>query len=118
MNTHDSVTAANYLRAYAYDKGVNLNVTQVQKLLFLAYGIGLAKFKTKLVGEEPKAWPYGPVFPRARKNFDTAPKLSDSALGDIKQDSDAVSILSARDNLFPVCQIILIKTTLYNKLLS
>jgi uncharacterized phage-associated protein len=68
--TYDSVLAAKYLLALAAKKGHSLNVTKVQKLLFIAYGYFLAKYGHAFLKEKPKAWPYGPVFPRTRKKVD------------------------------------------------
>lgn len=42
-----------------------LNKTQAQKVLYCCYGAVLAKFNERLTDEHPKAWPYGPLFPRA-----------------------------------------------------
>lgn len=41
-----------------------LNKTQAQKILYCCYGAVLAKYNERLTDEHPKAWPYGPVFPR------------------------------------------------------
>ena len=41
-----------------------INKTQAQKLLYCCYGTVLAEFDERLTVEHPKAWPYGPVFPR------------------------------------------------------
>lgn len=41
-----------------------INKTQAQKLLYCCYGIIMAKFNERLTDEHPKAWLYGPVFPR------------------------------------------------------
>lgn len=67
---YDSVVAARYLLALAYKQDIVLNTTKVQKLLFIAYGIYLTAKDQPLVDETPKAWPYGPVFPKTRKNVD------------------------------------------------
>ena len=43
---------------------VVLNRTQINKMLFYVYGRHLAVKNAKLFeGDDPKAWPYGPVFP-------------------------------------------------------
>ena len=45
-----------------------LNKTQVNKILFYVYGRYLAVTGEKLFTDDtPKAWPYGPVFPRVNK---------------------------------------------------
>lgn len=45
--------------------GHSISKTQAQKLLYCCYGIVLAAFDERLTDEHPKAWPGGPVFPRA-----------------------------------------------------
>ncbi len=65
-----SVDFANILRNMAYKRHlVNLNKTQVNKLLFMCYGVYLAFYGEKLFSETPKAWPYGPVFPNVYKQY-------------------------------------------------
>lgn len=45
-----------------------LNRTQVHKILFYVYGVYLADNDKRLFTDDrPKAWPYGPVFPRVNK---------------------------------------------------
>lgn len=70
MRKYDSIEVAKYMMALANQKGMVLNVTKVQKLLFIVYGFFLAKHNRVIMEEQPKAWPYGPVFPRARKQID------------------------------------------------
>ena len=51
---------------------VLLNKTQINKILFYVYGVYLAEKGVPLFsGDRPKAWPYGPVFPRANKRVNT-----------------------------------------------
>lgn len=65
-----SIDYANLLRNMAYKRhSVNLNKTQVNKLLFICYGFYLAISGDKLFSETPKAWPYGPVFPNVYKSY-------------------------------------------------
>ena len=86
--TYDSVIAAKYLLALAFQKGIVLNVTKVQKMLYIAYGYFLANHDYVITAEEPKAWPYGPVFPRTRNKvkFDMVYKTSDPELVEIVSD--------------------------------
>ena len=59
------------LRYLAFDRRrVVLNNTQVNKLLFMCYGTYYARTSKRLFEETPKAWPFGPVFPRVYKTFD------------------------------------------------
>lgn len=43
---------------------IQTNSTKAQKLLYCCYGAVLAATNERLTDEHPKAWPYGPVFPR------------------------------------------------------
>lgn len=56
----------------AYFKhGVILNKTQMQKLLFMCYGQALVLSGKPLFRDDtPKAWPFGPVFPRSYKRYE------------------------------------------------
>lgn len=55
----------------AFKHRVILNKTQMQKLLFMCYGQALAMEGSPLfVDDTPKAWPFGPVFPRSYKRYE------------------------------------------------
>lgn len=88
QKTYDSVIAARYLLAVAFSKGKILNVTKVQKLLYIAYGYFLAKKRRVLLDEKPRAWPYGPVFPKTREevDYENVIPLDSDEFQDIKQD--------------------------------
>lgn len=43
---------------------IHVDRTKAQKLLYCCYGAVLAATNERLTDEHPKAWPYGPVFPR------------------------------------------------------
>lgn len=51
---------------YEYDN------TKIQKLLYILYGFYWSQNQLRLLDEQPKLWPYGPVFPKVyqyiRKN--------------------------------------------------
>ena len=67
---YDSVIGAKLLLALAYEKGIVLNTTKVQKMLYILYSYYMAKHDIQIFSETPKAWPYGPVFPRTRKKVE------------------------------------------------
>lgn len=54
-----------YILYKAKKAGHSISKTQAQKLLYCCYGIVLAAFDERLTDEHPKAWPGGPLFPRA-----------------------------------------------------
>jgi len=45
-------------------------MTKLQKLLFILHGYYLATTGKKLINEQPRAWPFGPVFPDVHKYVD------------------------------------------------
>lgn len=49
-----------------------LNKTQINKILFYVYGVYLAETDGKCLFKDdtPKAWPFGPVFPKVYKKID------------------------------------------------
>lgn len=74
MNIQDtyiylSTDVARYLVALANEKKIVMNMTKLQKLLYIVYGAYLGINGERLLDEHPRAWPYGPVFPIARKKF-------------------------------------------------
>ena len=94
MVHYDSTTVAKYLLALAYKKGIVLNVTKVQKLLFIVYDYFLAKHNQHLLDEPPKACPFGPVLPKPRKQVDNSkiidtndPELSEIPSGPVVTDA-------------------------------
>lgn len=93
---YDSVLVANCLLALANEKGIILNTTKVQKLLYMAYGFLLADKDRIIIDEQPKAWPFGPVFPKTRKkaNFFKIQKISDSEFSEIREDSELTDCLN------------------------
>ena len=67
MGQYQSIILAKYIAAYLNDKHVDMNITKIQKLTYVMYGLYLAATGERLIDERPQAWPYGPVFPKTRK---------------------------------------------------
>lgn len=84
MNTYDSVLVARFLLALAKKKGIPMNVTKVQKLLYILCGLYLANHNHQILNEAPRAWPYGPVFPQTREEVDFGTK-DDTESPDFKE---------------------------------
>jgi len=63
----DSVDFAIYLNQKAKNMALDVNVTKIQKWLYICYGLYLAAKKEQLLDERPKAWQFGPVFPKVYK---------------------------------------------------
>lgn len=75
----DSIGVLSYIIKKCAALGLEINFTKAQKLLYCCYGAVLGRFGIRLCKEHPRAWQYGPAFPRAysahRKNrvdFDRA----------------------------------------------
>lgn len=100
MSSHapyDSVIVAMYILYKAGEKKRVFNVTKVQKLLYIAYGLMLADKGIRLIEEAPKAWPFGPVFPRSQKkvNYSIIPEKTDPKIAEIIEDKVATSYIDA-----------------------
>jgi uncharacterized phage-associated protein len=61
-----STDVAIYIVALANKERYIITLTKAMKLLYIVYGSYLSVTKEKLC-ESPEAWPFGPVFPVARK---------------------------------------------------
>jgi len=95
---YNSVLMARLIAAYANDKGFSINMTKIQKLLYVAYGLFLAVEEERLVDEHPQAWPYGPVFPTTRnkllKENIHAISMEEACFDCIKRDKDIMELLT------------------------
>lgn len=98
------LTSIDYARliswiAYYKHKTI-LNKTQMQKLLFICYGLYLRDHNNPLFSDDtPKAWPFGPVFPRLYKRYIEA----------VPQDlseNDKIAFLEDRNTLAMITQIV------------
>ena len=65
----NSVVLARYIASYANAYNIGINMTKLQKLLYISYGVYLAVKGERLTNEHPQAWPYGPVFPTTRNKL-------------------------------------------------
>lgn len=66
---YKSTDVATYLIALANERRIAVNMTKVQKLLYIVYGVYLRVHEERLLNEHPQAWPYGPVFPTTRNKL-------------------------------------------------
>lgn len=94
---YNSVTMAKFIVGYANNRGFSVNMTKVQKLLYIAYGLCLAVSDTRLVDEHPQAWPYGPVFPTTRNKLLKMDMYSISMeapeFTEIREDDDTMELM-------------------------
>lgn len=95
---YNSVTVATYIVAYANKHHFGINMTKLQKLLYIAYGVYMAVKNERLTNEHPQAWPYGPVFPTTRnrllkRDFNTV-QTEDSELNEINNDMEIRSLMN------------------------
>lgn len=75
-----SEDVARLIVAILNERKIMVNITKVQKLLYIIYGTWLRVYQNRLINEHPQAWPYGPVFPTSRNKL----TKSEIALEDIK----------------------------------
>lgn len=71
------LTSINYAKLIAWlafnKHRITLNRTQLQKILFVCYGLYLANHPDKSLfnDDKPQAWPFGPVFPRSYNRYNS-----------------------------------------------
>lgn len=103
-----SVDIATYILAYANEERIYMNITKLQKLLYIVYGAYLyLSDGVRLIDEKPEAWQYGPVFPNVRTYFlnsnltDIEKSLiSNSELEKIEKDETLDTIINATIDQF------------------
>ncbi len=98
---------ANYVRAVAGANGFSLNVTQVQKILYIIYGAFLGKNDRIVLDETPQAWPYGPVFPCARSKADYSRirKVEDINIDLLSEDKTVIDEIVSKYSKYPAGQL-------------
>jgi len=64
---YSSLDVASRIAHVCHENGMTFNNTKIQKLLYCCYGCALVTLGGRLCDEYPRAWPYGPVFPRVYK---------------------------------------------------
>lgn len=67
MSIYASRDIAAYIAQNLQLQNISYNNTKIQKLLYCAYGIYLAKDFGRICDEYPRAWDFGPVFPKVFK---------------------------------------------------
>lgn len=96
---YNSVVVAKYIVARANQEKIAINMTKIQKLLYIAYGSYLAISNQRLTNEHPQAWPFGPVFPTTRNKLLKADlysiNLEDESLKEIKEDADMKDLVTS-----------------------
>lgn len=94
----DSVDFAIYLNQKAIELGIAVNVTKIQKWLYICYGIYLAAKGEQLLTERPKAWEFGPAFPRVHKRQ----KKNNDSLNNMAMSVSAESLSKYDEIILPV----------------
>ena len=76
--------------------GVIFNKTQVQKLLFICFGVELANGRTLFEDDGPKLFPFGPVFPRSYRGSVTemVPELSEIEKNEFASEPETLKNIS------------------------
>lgn len=82
---YNSVDVAKYIVAKCNKEHFGINMTKMQKLLYIVYGSYLAVYNQRLTNEHPQAWPFGPVFPTTRNRL-LHKELLDITVDDINKE--------------------------------
>ena len=101
---YNSIDVAKYIVAVANERHLSINMTKVQKLLYIAYGFFLVVKGYRLTNEHPQTWPYGPVFPTTRNKLLKVDlysiNMNDECLSKLKDDNDLKSLTALVFNNF------------------
>ena len=66
----DSIDVARHLMALLSERDIGYGNIKIQKLLYIIYGAYLALYGEEAFSEEPRYFPYGPMFPRVYRQMD------------------------------------------------
>lgn len=69
METHSTISVANYFVGKAQDEGLPITPMKLLKLVYIAQGWALGLYNKPLIGEEVQAWQYGPVIESVYRKF-------------------------------------------------
>lgn len=97
---YDSVYIAKAIRHSAKIQGMQVNMTQINKLLYILYGTVLVAKSQRITYEHPCAWPYGPVFPRVHKHIKLSDEICDTEYNKLKEENPY--IVSTMDDIVKV----------------
>ena len=95
---YDSLTFAKALVYMAQMEGRGLNMSQIQAILYIAYGVWMVTHEDRLFDEHPQAWQYGPVFPRVYSKLKKG--MTDSQVQYLKLKEDSPERLSFLERCF------------------
>lgn len=83
--TIDSVVVARTLVNMAQCNAHGINMSQIQAILYIAYGSVLASKGKRLTDEHPQMWEYGPVFPKAYNKLRKHPSDGEAESKELKE---------------------------------
>lgn len=84
---YDSLEVANAIRYAAQERGLRINMTQINKLLYITYGTMLVAKKEQITDEVPSAWPYGPVFPNVHRKLKLYDDITSTSYDKFKKEN-------------------------------
>lgn len=84
---YDSLSFAKALAHMAQMEGRGLNMSQIQAILYIAYGVWMVNHDDRLFDEHAQAWQYGPVFPRVYSKMKKGTADSQEQFLKLKEDS-------------------------------
>lgn len=105
------LTSIDYARLIQYagqkQHMILLNRTQINKILFYVYGVYLATKGAPLFKDDnPKAWTYGPVFPRPNKVID---------INEVIKSFPTEKVKMYRENKFAMDLVVEVVNKMYDK---
>ena len=86
---HVASHIANICKKYA----INYNNTKIQKLIYCCYGCVLVLYNKRLCDEYPRAWKYGPVYPRVYRFINKRGNDIETVCPSLSAENDVLELL-------------------------
>ena len=94
----DSIDIAKALTYIGQINDHSLNMSQLQTIMYIIYGVWLAQKGERLTAEHPQMWQFGPVFPRAYNRLKKEPGGGETEYNSLKESEP--ELLSYMENCF------------------
>jgi uncharacterized phage-associated protein len=99
---YPSLKVASQIAKVCRDNGLHYNNTKIQKLLYCCYGCALVVIGDRLCDEYPRAWQYGPVFPRVFNYINKKKDILSPQLELVEANAEALSLIETVVKTFGV----------------
>ena len=90
---YPSLQIASQIAKVCRASDLRYNNTKIQKLLYCCYGCTLVALSDRLCDEYPRAWQFGPVFPRVFKYIKDGKSLADDSIALVGASDESLQLI-------------------------